>query len=324
LFGNSRTFVEAVKLVKKFARCDAPVLIEGETGTGKELAARAIHYLSARRDNPFIPVNCGAIPDDLLENELFGHERGAFTDAKDVQLGLVAQASGGTLFLDELDTLSVKAQVTLLRFLDDQEYKPLGGKSLQKADARVVAATNANLEELAQKGRFRRDLLFRLNVLSVHLPALRERADDIRLLAEHFIGEYSTRCNQSPKLLHPESLAWMRHYHWPGNVRELENLLQRELLLSDEPVIWIADKTVGAGTARKSTDGDKKLYSETSFREAKAHTIAAFEKCYLRWLMTETRGNISLAAKRAGKERSALRKLLQKHGIQRTTWSVTS
>lgn len=322
MLGESPAFVEALKLIKKFARCEAPVLIEGETGTGKELASRAIHYLSARRDYPFIPVNCGAIPDNLIENELFGHEKGAFTDAKESQLGIVAQARGGTLFLDEADTLSPKAQIALLRFLEHQEYRPLGSKRISKTDVRIITATNASLDRLAAKGLFRQDLLFRLHVLFLQLPPLRERGADIELLAENFTRQYSAQYKQPLKSLHPDTLEWMTRWPWSGNVRELENLLHREFLLADGPVIRVPENNVEGHDPNIRTDNRRAFSHDVGFKEAKANTVAAFERSYLFWLMAETGGNISLAARRAGKERSALRKLLQKHGIKKSVWSA--
>jgi DNA-binding NtrC family response regulator len=318
MLGNSRRFMEAVKLLNKFARCDAPVLIEGETGTGKELAARAIHYLGTRRDQPFISVSCGAIPDNLIENELFGHERGAFTDAKDKQPGLIAQADGGTLFLDEVDTLSAKGQITLLRFLETLEYKPLGGKCIKTANVRIIAATNSDLRKQTNRELFRQDLLFRLDVLSIQLPALRHRDDDVKLLAEHFINECGARYQQHPKPLHPDTLEWMRRYHWPGNVRELEHLIHREFLLAEGPVISIPDKHNGTS---KPASSRGVITADVRLRDAKANLIADFEKSYLCQLMATAKGNVTLAAKRAGKERRALGKLLKKHGIEKTTWS---
>jgi two-component system response regulator GlrR len=187
LIGRSRAFLVAVALIERIAACDHPVLIEGETGTGKEIAARAIHYLGARRRFPFIPVNCGAIPDSLVESALFGHVRGAFTDARESQPGIIAQARGGTLFLDEIEAMSMRAQVALLRFLQDKQYAPIGGATMIASDVRVVAATNADLSQMARAGSFRSDLLFRLNVLKLHLPPLRERSGDVLLLAEHFM-----------------------------------------------------------------------------------------------------------------------------------------
>jgi DNA-binding NtrC family response regulator len=322
LLGRSPAFVRALKLIKRFARCDAPVLIEGETGTGKELVSRGIHYLSARRDHPFIAINCGAIPDNLVENELFGHVRGAFTDAKESQPGLVAQARGGTLFLDEVDTLSLKAQIALLRFLERQEYRPLGGKETNRADVRVITATNASLQALAEAGTFRQDLLFRLNVLAVRLPPLRERTGDIELLTEHFLDKYSVQYRQPIKSLHPDTWERMMRYRWPGNVRELENLLHREFLLTDGPVICVDEENVGTPQTASRVEHKTLLSAGVSFQEAKANTVEAFERSYLHWLMAEARGNVSLAARRAKKERSALRRLLKKHGIEKGTWTA--
>lgn len=323
MLGQSPALIEALKLIKLCARAEASVLIEGETGTGKELAARAIHYLSPRRDFPFISVNCGAIPDNLLENELFGHEKGAFTDARESQPGLVVQAEGGTLFLDEVDALSQKAQVALLRFVECQEYRPLGGKKTRKTDVRIVAATNASLDTGVEKGLFRADLLFRLKVLSMQLPPLRDRGGDIRLLAEHFIRQYSARYKQPIKSLHPETLEWMVRYPWPGNVRQLENLLHREFLLTEGPVIYASEIDMGARRRTNGAANNARFAPDIGFKEAKATSVAAFEKSYLSWLMAESQGNVSLAARRARKERSALRKLLQKHAIDKNVWSVS-
>src|SRR4051794_9775510 len=187
MIGQSEAFSALRQLVEKVATYDVPVLIEGETGTGKELAARAIHYHSARRDRPFVPVNCGALQDTLLESELFGHRRGAFTDARHDQAGLVALAHSGTLFLDEVDALTPKAQVTLLRFLQDQQYRPLGGGREERADVRIIAAGNRSLETLVEDGGFRIDLLYRLKLMQLRLPPLRERKGDVLVLSEHFI-----------------------------------------------------------------------------------------------------------------------------------------
>ena len=184
--GEAAVFLDILRFIYRVACCEAPVLLQGETGTGKELAASAIHYLSARRNGPFIPVNCGAIPDTLIESELFGHVRGAFTDAKEPRQGVVGQARGGTLFLDELEVISHRGQVALLRFLQDQRYCPIGGAAAKKGDVRVIGASNTDLAKLAARGEFRQDLLFRLNVLICQLPPLRARGDDVLLLAARF------------------------------------------------------------------------------------------------------------------------------------------
>jgi DNA-binding NtrC family response regulator len=318
LIGQSPAFLRVLELVKVLSQCEAPVLIEGETGTGKEVAARAIHYLGLRQDHPFIPVNCGALSDTLLENELFGHERGAYTDAKEAQVGLVAQAYKGSLFLDEVEALSPRAQVTLLRFLQTQEYRPLGSRSLKQADVRIIAASNKNLATLVKRGDFRQDLLFRLNVMPLFLPPLRERPTDIEQLAGHFLYQYSLKYRLPPQAFHLTTLAWMKSYFWPGNVRELENFIHRSLLLSEGPLISLpAQRALSIGNEDNPSFEFHGNY-RGSFNQAKAQVIAHFESQYLQSLMTECHGNISLAAKRVGKERSALGKLLKKYQISKT------
>jgi len=316
LHGSSPAFVRVLRTIDKLGRADAPVLIQGETGTGKELIARAIHRLGKRKDGPFIPVNCGALPDNLVENELFGHERGAFTDAKTSQAGLVAQAHGGTLFLDEVEGLSPKAQVALLRFLQDHEYKPLGSAQVRKADVRIVTATHVELEELVREGAFRQDLMFRLDILKVKLPPLASRDGDVELLASHFIHRFSRRYGQPLKGVHPAALHWMNGYHWPGNVRELENVVHRAFVLSEGPSLELRHfvQTEGGGAADRG--GEAGAFAG-SFADAKARLVERFERQYLTWVMRETGGNVTAAARRAGKERRSLGKLLKKHGIRK-------
>jgi DNA-binding NtrC family response regulator len=317
LVGRSQPFLAVLSLIRKVSQCGgAPVLLRGDTGTGKEMVARAIHYRSSRRDGPFVPVNCGAIPESLTENELFGHERGAFTDARGTQAGLVGQADGGTLFLDEVDALSAKAQVALLRFLQDNEYRPLGSRKVHKTDVRVVAATNADLAGLVRDRSFREDLLFRLNVLTIKLPTLRERCEDVALLAQHFIQQSSAKYDRPPKSLHPETLVWMRRYDWPGNVRELENLIEREFLMGEGATLRLSPPSEMRMERRQRAGDRRKLAGfDGAFNRIKAHVMEDFELRYLRWVLAETHGNVTLAATRAGKERRALGKLLKKHGI---------
>lgn len=316
LIGESESFQRVLRLVERLSRCDATALIHGETGTGKELVARAIHYLSVRRTCPFIPVNCGAIPDSLVENELFGHARGAYTDAKDARSGVIAQAQSGTLFLDEIDALSTRSQVALLRFLQDREYKPVGGSVVRSADVRVVASTNANLELLVSKGLYRQDLFYRLDVLSVRLPPLRERPGDPRLLAEAFVRRFSRQYNTGLKTLDPLTLAYLDSHHWPGNVRELENLIHREFLLSDSSLIRIHSPAT-----RLAVEAACDKLTATAFKQAKARVIAEFERAYITELLSRTQGNISQAARIAGKERSRLGKLVKKYGMERDTFT---
>jgi DNA-binding NtrC family response regulator len=315
LRGQSAAFLRTLSLISKFAACDATVLIHGETGTGKELAARAIHYLGRRRDFPFIPVNCGALPDNLVESELFGHVRGAFTDAKDARQGLVAQANGGTLFLDEIEAMSQRAQVALLRFLQDNRYRPIGGALMKDANVRTVAATNADLREMAQRGAFRSDLLFRLNVLPLHMPPLRDRCGDVPVLAEAFLARLNDQFGQPSKVFHPESMEVLNAYAWPGNVRELENLIQREFLLAPGRVIRIT--SVDGQHAWANPPQVLGSPVEEAFKVAKARAVAGFEKAYLMALLTRTAGNISLAARVAGKNRSDISKLAKKYGLDR-------
>ena len=311
LLGDSPVFREALRLIGRIAAVDATVLIQGETGTGKELAARALHYLSHRRDFPFIPVNCGALPDNLLESELFGHERGAFTDAKRASRGLVAQAEGGTLFLDEVEAMTPRAQVVLLRFLQDHEYRPVGGRLVSNGDLRIVASSNVDLEELVRRSQFRRDLLFRFSIMSVTMPPLRERGRDVVLLAEHFLRGFAIQYDRPIKRLHPEMVDWLLAHEWPGNVRELESLVLREFLLADGNMIRIPQSS----HAEPGLPADEARDLDQTFKSAKAQAIADFEKAYLSRLLTKTCGNISLAARISQKDRSALNKLVKKHGL---------
>ncbi|WP_375411397.1 sigma-54 interaction domain-containing protein [uncultured Bradyrhizobium sp.] len=310
LLGESLIFRKTLRIIERIADVDATVLIQGETGTGKELAARALHYLSPRREFPFIPVNCGALPDNLLESELFGHERGAFTDAKKASRGLVSQAEGGTLLLDEVEAMTPRAQVVLLRFLQDHTYRPVGGRQISSGDLRIIASSNVDLEEMVRRGEFRRDLLFRFGILNVTMPPLRERGRDVALLAECFLDRFATQYERPQKRLHPSSIAWLMSHDWPGNIRELENLMLREFLLADGEVIQIAaPQRNAADLAFDRIDVDE------TFKSAKARAIALFEKNYLRHLLTETCGNVSQAARISRKDRSTLNKLVKKHGL---------
>jgi DNA-binding NtrC family response regulator len=318
LMGESPVFRAVLQLVLRIASCSATVLIQGETGTGKELIAGAMHYLSGRRDGPFISINCGAIPDSLFEAEVFGHARGAFTDAREARQGLVAQARGGTLFLDEVEALSPRGQVALLRFLQNQEYRPVGGSIVRHADVRVVGSTNADLGQLVERGVYRQDLLFRLTVLVVDLPPLRSRGDDVVVLARAFLDRLSRQYGRAAKVLDSESIAYLRAHSWPGNVRELENLIHREFLVSDDPEIRLGNLRAQGQDARPASD-DPSL-TVIGFREAKARAIAEFERAYLVELLKRADGNVSLAARLAGKERSRLGKLIRKHGLSQAAF----
>jgi two-component system, NtrC family, response regulator GlrR len=327
LLGESSAFAEVLHAIRRLAPFDAALLIQGETGTGKELVGRALHYLSNRRDGPFIPINCGAIPDSLIETELFGHTRGAFTDAREARDGVIAQARGGTLFLDELEALSPRGQVALLRFLQDQEYRPVGGGPLRHANVRVLGSTNVDLNALAERGEYRPDLLFRLHVLTLQLPPLRARGHDVILLAQAFARRFSQQYHRPEKELHPESLLYLRQHSWPGNIRELENLMLRAVLMSDDAQLKLnaasTPAPVAAANGSVPTQHEVPLTS-VSFRKAKARVIAQFERAYIEELLTRTGGNISLAARLSGKERSRLGKLLRKHGLSGASFRVAA
>lgn len=314
LVGQSPAFLTALAQIRRMAGSDAPVLVEGETGTGKELAARAVHYWSVRDTGPFVPVNCGALPDHLLEAELFGHERGAFTDAKLTRRGLIAEANGGTLFLDEVDSLSAKGQVALLRFLQDLRYRPLGTSRELSANVRVVAGTNQPLAGAINVGRFRSDLMYRLKILHLELPPLRERSGDAELLAEHFVGQLCARYRLARKRFDPAALAWIRAGTWPGNVRELENWVHRALLMADGPTIRVdAD-----AEAAPAGPGALAIAGVDNFKRAKAAAVSRFERDYVLAVMRQSGGNVTRAAQIAGKERRAFGKLIKKLGIDRT------
>jgi two-component system response regulator GlrR len=315
LIGTSPSFRAQVDKIPVIADCDANVLITGETGTGKEVYARAVHYCSSRSGKPFTPVNCGAIPVDLVENELFGHERGAFTGALTFQTGLVEEANGGTLFLDEIDCLPPLAQVKLLRFLQDKEYRPLGSATMRRADVRIVAATNLDLKEAVRSGKMRQDLYYRLNIISVNLPPLRERCEDIPLLAHHFLAKYSTEVGKETRKLSAAAFRKLELCSWPGNVRELEHAIERAVVFCDGPDVLESELDQIA-----SNPGGEGL----SLREAKTREIARFEKRHIQALLRASKGNITKAAQSAQKNRRAFWQLIRKYEIDVNKFKGTS
>jgi DNA-binding NtrC family response regulator len=310
LVGNHPAFLRSKDEVRLFATSEAPTIITGETGTGKELFAHAIHSLGQRSKGPFIPVDCGTLPEQLAENELFGHHRGAFTDAHTDQKGLVGMAERGTLFLDEIDSLSLANQSKLLRFLQESSYRSLGADRFTRADVRVIAATNRNLEESASRGLFRSDLYFRLNVLRLQLPALRDRLGDVSLLAEYFVKTGCAARNCEAKVLSPAALRKLEGYGWPGNIRELSNVIQRALVCSRGRKIMPDDVSLATDQV------DWRAYDpEQTMRTAKQHLIARFERAYIGELLSRHHGNMTQAAREAGKERRAFGRLAKKYGI---------
>lgn len=325
LIGRSPAFLHVLSMIERVARYQVPVLIQGETGTGKEMAARAVHYLSVRRDEPFVPVNCGALPEALTESELFGCERGAFTDARERRVGLVSAAEGGTLFLDELDALSSRAQVALLRFLQDHSYRPVGSTRERSGDVRVIAAASPRLRQLLASGAFRDDLAFRLGVLVIEMPALRERTGDPLLLAQHFVECHARAYGLAARALHPDSVAWIAGYDWPGNVRELDNLVQGALLLSDDEELYLQPMlSPSGGPAGGGVAADDGRGMPDSYQLARDRTLDRFERDYLEHIMRRSGGNVTHAAQLAGKERRSLGKLLKKHGVDRSMFTATN
>lgn len=306
VIGRSPAFLDQLRRIPMIAKCDANVLIAGETGTGKELYARAIHYGSSRVGRPFMPINCGAIPAELVENELFGHERGAYTSAATLQAGLIEEANGGTLFLDEIDCLPVFAQVKLLRFLQEKEYRPLGSTKIRRANVRIIAASNLNMEEAVANGKVRQDLYYRLNIISLILPPLRERREDIPLLARHFLARYSADLDKEVNDFSEEAMQLLMVHHWPGNVRELEHVIERAIVLCEGPVLEARDLLISPAAGNGG---------QQSLQEAKAKEIARFERDYIQGLLSACKGNITRAAQVAKKNRRAFWQLIQKHQI---------
>ena len=313
IVGSSVALRSLLAGLPDIAMSDANVLISGETGTGKELVARAIHYRSLRHGKPFVPVNCGAIPEHLMENELFGHSVGAYTDARSDERGLLGEAQGGTLFLDEVDALPPAGQVKLLRFLQNREYRPLGSARTLTADVRVLSASNSVGPGNVRVDGFREDLYFRLNILSMHLPPLRDRTDDIPLLVAHFLTRYRERCRRQVSGVEQSVIDVLMEYDWPGNVRELEAVIHRAVLLSREPLVTLRDIDIAPARIEARS-------GEPSFNDAKEHAINSFERTYLIRLLMSHGGNVSHAARAALKDRRSLQRLLRKHGVDRQSF----
>ena len=310
LVGNSPLFAQQVARVPVLARYDASVLILGDTGTGKELCAQAIHYLSARAGGPWVAVNCGAIPSELIEAELFGHVKGAYTHAHAARPGLVREAEGGTLFLDEIDSLPYGAQAKLLRFLQEKEYRPVGSNAVVRANVRVIAATNLHPSQLASRNVFRQDLLFRLNVLTLHLPRLRDRRSDIPQLAMHCLLTAARQWQKPAPALAATALKKLLDYDWPGNVRELKNVMERAVLMSGPGPLTAQDIDLDGVCAPPPRPA-----GEESFRAAKTRVVEDFERAYIEHLLASNGGNVTHAARAAKKNRRAFFELMRKYGI---------
>jgi DNA-binding NtrC family response regulator len=312
--GKSPAMGAVFDLVRKAARSDANILIQGESGTGKELIARAIHAQSPRAAEVFVPLDCAALPDTLLESELFGHERGAFTGADRAKPGMIEVADRGTLFLDEIGELPQALQAKLLRALQERQIRRVGGTKFVNVDVRLVSATNRDATELVRKGQFRDDLFYRVNVIAIMLPPLRERAGDVALLTHHFLRRYGRNRDRPLDGIEPEALERLETYTWPGNVRELQNVIERACALADGPMVRVRDlpdHVRGRGRPAPAVPG-----KDRPLAEAREAWLQAFAQEYLSDLLRRHGGNISQAAKTAGVDRKTLHRLLAKHGIK--------
>jgi two-component system response regulator HydG len=319
LVGSSAPMREVVRMIEAVAYSSTTVLVTGESGTGKELVARGLHARSPRKTHPFVALNCGALTETLLESELFGHVKGAFTGAQRDQKGLFDAADGGTIFLDEIGDIPMATQVRLLRVLQEGEIKRVGSADSIKVDVRVIAATHRDLPKLVKAGKFREDLFYRLNVINIPLPSLRERVEDIPLLAHHFLRRYADRLAKKVRTLSPESVELLCGYRWPGNVRELENAVERAVVLCRSDAITPADlpPAVSGRTAplvrEAPAGGDDAAWLSLSYAAAKEQALRRFEKSYVDALMRACDNNISAAARKAGMDRSNFKRVLRKY-----------
>lgn len=318
LTGKSKAIEEIRMLVEKVAPTDTTVLIMGESGVGKEVVAKLIHLKSKRREKPFIEVNCAAIPETLIEAELFGFEKGAFTDARQPRKGKFEQAQGGTIFLDEIGDMNLSAQAKVLRVLQEKKIERLGGSKPLEVDVRILAATNKNLKEEIAKGRFREDLFYRLNVFPIYIPPLRERKEDIPLLVDTFLEEFAQKTGLGKKKMHPTVYQVLSQYSWPGNVRELKNFVERLAILVNKEEISTSDLPMDfiRGISRESFYPDHERgepwFEEREFRIARN----LFEREFLRRKLEQYEGNISKTAKEIGLERTYLQKKLKELGLR--------
>jgi Nif-specific regulatory protein len=313
ILGNSPQMVEVLKTVADIADTEATVLIEGESGTGKELLARAIHFNSSRSRKSFVPINCAAIPETLLESELFGYEKGAFTGATQRKLGKFDVANGGTIFLDEIGEMSPLLQVKILRFLQSHEFEPLGSNKVKRSDVRIISATNKDLLALVKENRFREDLYYRINVINLKLPALRERKLDIAPLAESFARKFNKKSDKAIKGIEPEALNTLSRYRFPGNIRELENIIERAVILAKGEWITKDDlpKNIFDGSGMDA--GIKIAQNYLELKSLRKKVAEEVEKNFLEDLLQRNQNNISQAAKEAGMHRMELQRLLKKY-----------
>ena len=277
IIGESAGIKRVLDLIRRVAPSDANVLIQGESGTGKELVAQAIHYESGRRDGPFVPVNCGAIPAELMESELFGHAKGAYTGATSGTEGLIREAQGGTLFLDEISELPISMQVKLMRVLQEREVRPVGGKDVYRVDVRFLAASNKDLKKAMAKGEFREDVFYRLNVIDILVPPLRERDKDVEILAKYFIEIYSKKSGKCISATSKAFSEFLTGYHWPGNVRELQNLVERAVILADSEILCCSNMTDASPAQPRSPMAAEPINSPLSIEAYIRHIVERYQ-----------------------------------------------
>jgi DNA-binding NtrC family response regulator len=314
LVGKSSKMQRVYETIQMVAKTDLTVLITGESGSGKDLTARAIHALSPRRRKSFVAVNCPTVPENILESELFGYKKGAFTHATQNKIGLFQEAHRGTIFLDEIGDISPTIQTKLLRVLQEKEIKPLGDTKTIDVDVRIVASTNRNLQEKIKKSEFREDFFYRLNVLPIHLPALREHREDIPLIANHLLEKHCAKLNKPLKKLSPELLEVFLHRPWEGNVRELENLIMQGILFSLTDQIRPQD--IGLSLAANSTNRVDSSFQDLPYKRAKEQVLVNFNSSYINNLLTKSRGNVTQAARFCGLERQALQQVMRRYDIK--------
>ena len=303
LVGQNPAFLGQVRKIPQIAECDACVLISGETGTGKRVCAQVIHALGKRACRPLLTINCGALPPELAENELFGHKNGAFTGARSVKKGLIAMAEGGSLFLDEIDSLPISVQAKLLRFLQEKTYRPLGSTKESRADVRIIASSGTLPEDLLASGKIRRDLYYRINVLQLRLPPLRKRREDIPLLAAHFLGTHSQESNKPVEDFSLRAMNKLIFHDWPGNARELGNVIERAVANAQHETIHARDIALPEAAPNEPLE------------DARERFVVDFEKRCLSQVLSLAEGDISAAARVSGKHRRAFRQLIRKHHI---------
>jgi len=324
LIGTSPEMKRVFETIEMVANSESSVLIQGESGTGKELVARAIFNRGPRKTSKFLAINCAALTDTLLESELFGHEKGAFTGAASTRKGLFEAADGGTLFLDEVGDIPLATQPKLLRVLQEGELKRVGGNEIRKVDVRVLAATNANLAENVKNGSFRSDLFYRLNVINIELPPLRERISDIYLLSISFIQKYAKQAGKDVDCIHPEAMGVFERYDWPGNVRELENVIERAVVLCQDREIGLKELSEKMRElVYEPWHGDEQI-TALPYQEAKDRSVSDFDHRYLTGTLIKSGGNISRAAKLAGMDRSSFRRLMKRYNIDAAKFSNES